>query len=199
LWDGALADLPVAERLAELDFDLPLGDHGPARVVADLAEAMSRHLPASDPLAPYPARLLATDAARASLKGFLTGSIDVVLKLPREGFVVVDYKTNRFPVPPEQELSVEHYHPSAMAEAMMQAHYPLQALLYCAALHRFLAWRLPGYSPDKHLGGVGYLFVRGMAGPGTPVVAGGRCGVFEWFPPAELVVEVSDLLGGGRW
>ena len=177
---------------------MPLGDHGPARVVADLAEAMSRHLPASDPLAPYPARLLATDAARASLKGFLTGSIDVVLKLPREGFVVVDYKTNRFPVPPEQELSVEHYHPSAMAEAMMQAHYPLQALLYCAALHRFLAWRLPGYSPDKHLGGVGYLFVRGMAGPGTPVVAGGRCGVFEWFPPAELVVEVSDLLGGGR-
>ena len=132
------------------------------------------------------------------MKGFLTGSIDVVLKLPREGFVVVDYKTNRFPVPPEQELSVEHYHPSAMAEAMMQAHYPLQALLYCAALHRFLVWRLPGYSPDKHLGGVGYLFVRGMAGPGTPVVAGGRCGVFEWFPPAELVVEVSDLLGGGR-
>ena len=126
---------------------------------------MSRHLPASDPLAPYPARLLATDAARASLKGFLTGSIDVVLKLPREGFVVVDYKTNRLPVPPEQELSVEHYHPSAMAEAMMQAHYPLQALLYCAALHRFLAWRLPGYLPDKHLGGMGYLFVRGMAGP----------------------------------
>ena len=198
LWDGALADLPVTERLAELDFDLPMGDRGPARVVADLAEAMSRHLPASDPLAPYPARLLATDAAHASLKGFLTGSIDVVLKLPREGFVVVDYKTNRLPVPPEQELSVEHYHPSAMAEAMMQAHYPLQALLYCTALHRFLAWRLPGYSPGRHLGGVGYLFVRGMAGPGTPVVAGGRCGVFEWFPPAELVVEVSDLLGGGR-
>ena len=198
LWDGALADLPVAERLAELDFDLPLGDRGPARVVADLAEAMSRHLPASDPLAPYPARLLATDAAHASLRGFLTGSIDVVLKLPSGGFVVVDYKTNRLPVPPEQELSVEHYAPSTMAEAMMQAHYPLQALLYCAALHRFLAWRLPGYSPGRHLGGVGYLFVRGMAGPGTPVVAGGRCGVFEWFPPADLVVEVSDLLGGGR-
>ena len=198
LWDGTLADLPVAERLAELDFDLPLGDRGPARVVADLAAAMSRHLPTSDPLAPYPARLLATDAARTSLKGFLTGSIDVVLKLPGGGFVVVDYKTNRLPVLPDQELSVEHYHPDAMAEAMMQAHYPLQALLYCAALHRFLAWRLTDYSPDKHLGGVGYLFVRGMAGPETPVVAGGRCGVFEWFPPTELVVEVSDLLGGGQ-
>jgi exodeoxyribonuclease V beta subunit len=197
LWDGALADLPVVERLAELDFDLPLGDRGAACLVADLAEAMARHLPASDPLVAYPGRLLATDAARASLKGFLTGSIDVVLKLPSGGFVVVDYKTNRLPTPPELELAVEHYCPPAMAEAMMQVHYPLQALLYCAALHRFLSWRLPGYSPEKHLAGVGYLFVRGMAGPETPVIAGGRCGVFEWFPPAALVVEISELLGGG--
>ena len=68
--------------------------------------------------------------------------------------------------------------------------------LYCAALHRYLEWRLPGYDPELHLGGVGYLFVRGMAGPGTPELGGGRCGVFEWYPPAALVTEVSELLGG---
>ena len=78
----------------------------------------------------------------------------------------------------------------------MQAHYPLQAILYSAALHRYLGQRLVGYSPERHLGGVGYLFVRGMAGPDTPVVDGAACGVFGWFPPAELVVAVSDLLGG---
>lgn len=50
---------------------------------------------------------------------------------------------------------------------MIDAHYPLQALLYGAALHRYLRRRRPGYDPDVHLGGVMYLFVRGMAGPGT--------------------------------
>lgn len=122
-WGGVLVDPPVAEWLTELGFNLPLGDHGPARIVTGLAKAMSRHLPAPDPLAPHPARLLATDATRASLKGFLTGSIDVVLKLPREDFMAVDYKTSRFPVPPEQGLPAEHYHPSVTAEAMMQTHY----------------------------------------------------------------------------
>ena len=51
---------------------------------------------------------------------------------------------------------------------MIDAHYPLQALLYGVALHRFLRWRLPGYAPERHLGGSLYLFVRGMCGPATP-------------------------------
>ena len=55
---------------------------------------------------------------------------------------------------------------------MISAHYPLQALLYSAALHRYLRWRLPGYDPEKHLGGVLYLFLRGMAGPDTPTQDG---------------------------
>ncbi len=37
---------------------------------------------------------------------------------------------------------------------MQRAHYPLQALLYLVALHRYLRWRLPGYDPAAHLGGV---------------------------------------------
>ena len=63
------------------------------------------------------------------------------------------------------------------------AHYALQALLYTVALHRYLRWRLPGYDPEQHLGGVLYLFVRGMIGPDTPVVDGTPCGVFAWRPP----------------
>jgi exodeoxyribonuclease V beta subunit len=79
-----------------------------------------------------------------------------------------------------------------MAEEMRRAHYVLQALLYCVALHRYLRWRLPGYDPDRHLGPVLYLFVRGMAGPATPEGAG----VFTWTPPTGLVPELSDLLAG---
>ncbi len=73
---------------------------------------------------------------------------------------------------------------------MLRAHYPLQALLYCVALHRFLRWRQPGYDPEHHLGGVLYLFLRGMCGPGVDA------GVWSWEPPAPLVVATSDLLAG---
>jgi exodeoxyribonuclease V beta subunit len=85
-----------------------------------------------------------------------------------------------------------------MALAMREAHYPLQALLYSAALHRYLRWRLPGYRPEEHLGGVLYLFLRGMCGPDTPAVDGTPCGVFSWRPPADLVVALSDLLDAGE-
>ena len=77
---------------------------------------------------------------------------------------------------------------------MRRAHYPLQAILYMVALHRYLRWRLPEYDPEEHLGGAVYLFVRGMAGPGP--VTGRPAGSFRWRPPSELVVELSDLLAG---
>lgn len=157
---------------------------------------MAQHLDRDDPLAEYPSRLAATEAADGVLNGFLTGSIDAVLRVPGGGFLVVDYKTNNLSPSPEVPQILGHYTPDAMAEAMMQAHYPLQALLYCAALHRYLGLRLRGYDPHRHLGGVGYLFVRGMAGPETPVVSGTRCGVFAWHPSPELVIATSDLLGG---
>ena len=80
---------------------------------------------------------------------------------------------------------------------MHQAHYPLQALFYIAALHRYLRWRLPGYRPEDNLAGVLYLFVRGMIGAGTPRVDGQPCGVFAWAAPPALVVAVSDLLDAG--
>lgn len=196
LTDRALTDIPTSRRLAELDFDLPLADRGNPATLDSLAGLMSTHLPPTDPLAAYPGRLRASEAAGQVLNGFLTGSIDAVLQLDDGRFVVVDYKTNRLGPPGGADLTLGHYVAPAMVEAMMQAHYPLQALLYCVALHRHLTVRLPDYDPARHLGGVGYLFVRGMAGRDTPVVDGSACGVLAWYPPAALVVDASELLGG---
>lgn len=191
----SLSDIPVASRLPELDFDLPMADHGGATLGA-LADLLAEHIPATDPLAAYPARLGSSPAAGSLLRGMLTGSIDAVLVTDEGRYLVVDYKTNRLAPTADEPLTLGHYTPQAMAEAMMEAHYPLQAILYCAALHRFLSLRLPGYDPATHLGGVGYLFVRGMAGGETPVVDGHSCGVFAWHPSPALVVAVSTLLGG---
>jgi exodeoxyribonuclease V beta subunit len=65
-------------------------------------------------------------------------------------------------------------------------------------LHRYLRWRQPGYDAARHLGGVLYLFVRGMCGIDTPAVDGNPAGVFSWRPPAALVIALSDLLDAGR-
>ncbi|HEX4107294.1 MAG TPA: PD-(D/E)XK nuclease family protein [Solirubrobacteraceae bacterium] len=128
------------------------------------------------------------------MAGFLTGSIDLVL---RQGarYAIVDYKTNWLGGEGET-LSAWHYRPAALAAEMQRAHYGLQALLYAVALHRYLRWRQRGYDPARHLGGVHYLFLRGMLGPDTPSVDGAPCGVLSWHPSAVLVGELSDLLGG---
>lgn len=189
---GTLADITPRDRLPELDFELPLGGgDDPAVLTVTLhriVELLRRHLPADDVLAPYADRLATLEPT--PLRGYLTGSIDAVLRLsgadgPR--FVIVDYKTNRIA---PGELTTADFTRDAMAGEMMRSHYPLQAMLYAVALHRYLRWRLPGYHPATHLGGVQYLFVRGMVGPETP----GGAGVFDWDPPAALVVELSDLL-----
>jgi exodeoxyribonuclease V beta subunit len=83
-----------------------------------------------------------------------------------------------------------------LAAEIRRAHYGLQALLYTAALHRYLRWRLPAYDPERNLAGVLYLFLRGMTGADTPAVDGAPCGVFSWQPPPALVEALSDVLDG---
>ncbi|MGY2700882.1 UvrD-helicase domain-containing protein [Nocardioides sp. HB32] len=190
LADTTLRQVPLADRLREMDFELPLG----GRTLGDLAPLLERHLPPGDPVRDY-ARTLAGPLGEQSLRGYLTGSVDVVLRMPGPRYLVVDYKTNWLG-PADEPLTAHSYRPEALDAAMGHSDYPLQALLYAAVLHRFLRWRQPGYDPEQHLGGVLYLYLRGMCGPETPLVDGAPCGVFAWRPPVALVDDLSDLLDG---
>ena len=200
--DLRLRDVGTGDRLDELDFELPLagGDAPTATVTVDgIAALLRRHLPPGDPLEGYADRLV-DPALDRDLRGYLAGSLDLVVRTLDAGgdqrFAVVDYKTNWLGVDGE-ELSAWHYRPAALADAMHRAHYPLQALLYTVALHRYLRWRLPGYTADRNLAGVLYLFVRGMTGATAPRMEGQPCGVFAWRPAAALVEALSDLLDRG--
>jgi len=193
-----LRDVGRRDRLDELAFELPLagGDEPTGRLTLDaIAATLAEHLPAGDPLAGYGARL-ADASLRHSVRGFLTGSLDLVLRLPDGRFAVADYKTNWL-APPGAALGAWHHRPTALAAEMVHAHYALQALLYQTALHRYLRWRLPGYDPDRHLAGVLYLFLRGMIGADVPRVDGLPCGVFAWRPPGAMIAALSDVLDRG--
>ena len=204
LVDGTrLRDLARADRLDELDFELPLagGDEPTGRMtLAAIASALREHLPDGDPLAGY-AELLEDPALRSSVRGYLTGSLDLVVRLTGDAgiprFAVLDYKTNWLGGPGE-ELTSWHHRPEALAAEMRHAQYGLQAILYMVALHRYLRWRLPDYAVERNLAGVLYLFLRGMTGPDTPTVDGTPCGVFAWRPPTALVEALSDVLDGEK-
>jgi exodeoxyribonuclease V beta subunit len=197
-----LRDLSRADRLDELSFELPLagGDNPLGEVlVADLARLFSSHIQPGQPLARYVDELSGPYLA-TSLRGYLTGSLDLVFRLRDavgETFFVADYKTNWLGGP-DQELTEWHYRAVALEAEMRRSHYPLQAMLYLVALHRYLRWRMPGYDPAVNLGGAFYLFLRGMACPGPSKAEGGHCGVFAWSPPPGLVTGLSDLLAGNE-
>lgn len=201
LADATLATIGLRRRLAELDFELQV--EAPDGVMNRLAELFCA-LPAQDRFHQYGPVLAGVPDAERALTGYLNGSIDAVLKVPnpaipgRDHYLVVDYKTNTMPRPPGQPLLLEHYHPEAMAQMMMQAHYPLQAVLYSVALHRYLSWRVPDYDPGRDLGPIGYLFVRGMAGPDTPIIDQMTTGVFCWDPGSEFILAADAVIGGNH-
>ncbi len=192
-----LRDVQTGDRLNELSFELPLGESGGRAYVSEIGRLVADHLEPADLLRSW-AVDLAGDAFSLDLGGHLTGSIDVILRIgtdtPR--FLVVDYKTNRLGRRGEDPRP-DAYSRDALAVAMAEHHYPLQALLYSVALHRYLRWRLAGYDPARHLGGAAYLFLRGMSGADVTVRDGHPDGVFSWAIPPGLVTELSDLLDSG--
>ncbi|MFO8237388.1 MAG: 3'-5' exonuclease, partial [Prochlorococcaceae cyanobacterium] len=208
-----LAGLDPAERLNELHFDLPLAvvrqpddppgqaDH-PRRVrSADLARCFREH-PGGLFGPSYAQRLERLEIAS---RGFLTGSIDLVFRQHGRWWVL-DWKSNwlgeRDPEGAALACGPAHYGLEAMTELMAASHYPLQAHLYLVALHRYLRWRLPGYSPERHLGGYAYVFLRGVPGATSQAetvaaAAGLVPGMLVERPPLGRVQALDTLLREG--
>lgn len=197
-FDGIrLRDLTRGDRLSEIGFEFRLATHGPPIADTDIGHLLHEHLASDDPFRPW-AEDLAQGKFHAELAGHLNGSIDLVARVgPTEHrrFVIVDYKTNRLH---EAGTAPRHgdYGPERMQAEMARHHYPLQALLYTVALHRYLRWRLPGYRPEHHLGGAAYLFVRGLVA-GSSHTPDDPPGVCRWAIPPTLVLAFDQALAGG--
>jgi exodeoxyribonuclease V beta subunit len=194
----SLADIAVSDRLAELDFELALCGGTASIPARRIGEVLLDTLPEGDPQRVY-AESLAAGRFALDFGGYLRGSIDAVLRVDVDGVtrhLVVDYKTNRLHRRDDPN-PLAAYHPALLPAAMAASDYVLQGLLYTVAVHRFLRSRLAGYDPSLHLGGIAYLYVRGMVGPATPVVAEGVYGVFAWTPPVASILALDELFAGG--
>ena len=174
--------------------DVRLGDAG--------AAAARGTCPTDDPLRAYADRLAAAALGDQSLRGYLTGSIDVVLRVPagRPRYLVVDYKTNWLGPTDEPLDRRPTTAPTRSTEAMV----PLRLPAAGAALRRrcctaSCAGGCPATTRRTHLGGVLYLYLRGMCGPDTPLVDGAPVrGLRLAAAGRRWSTALSDLLDGRR-
>ena len=155
---------PVRDRLAELDFEIPLGGDGgrSGDSAVDLRAAptgtsrwaisavLRRHCPPTTRSPGTPSGWLA-GMSRQPLRGYLTGSLDACSGCPGRGTWSPTTRPTGSATSTDcgAALSAWHYRPEALDEVMAGSDYPLQAMLYCVALHRFLRWRQPGYDPER--------------------------------------------------
>ena len=141
------------------------------------------------------------DLTFGELAGFLTGSIDLVFREgpdPDARWFVADYKSNRIDPERTGALTPQHYAPERLRWEMDQHHYYIQYHLYTLALHRYLRWRLGAeYRYEKHMGGVYYLFFRGMVAPDARLDdTAASPGVFYDRPPFAVIDALDRLFGG---
>lgn len=118
------------------------------------------------------------------LKGMLKGFIDLLFEYQGR-YYVLDYKSNYL------GEDFADYEPEKLVHAMAEHRYDLQYQLYTLALHRLLKQRLPNYDYEKHVGGVVYLFLRGMK-PRQ------QSGIFHSRLTLEHVNALDALFSGDR-
>ena len=204
--DVRLRDIPTADRLDELTFELPLaGGDAPVGLLrvgalADLLDGTSRRR--------RPRRLrrrtcgtrCSTSACAATSPAASTPCSACPAPTARRAFAVVDYKTNWLGVD-GGEITAWDYRPAALAAAMAARPLPAAGAVLRgrpAPLPALAAARLRPRRPPRRRA-VPVPPRHGRAD--TPRVDGAPCGVFSWRPPARLVVAASDLLdrGSGPW
>lgn len=169
-----LAGLSKEERLDEMEFYFPVEQLN----VKALQRVLLQYLPDDWQAIRQAVKCLSF----AELRGFMKGYIDLIFRA--EGrFYIVDYKSNWL------GDKADSYAQPQLAQAMADAHYYLQYLIYCVAVHRYLQQRLPDYEWNRDVGGVLYLFLRGMQS-NTP-----QSGVFFHKPDSAFIEALSALMG----
>lgn len=118
------------------------------------------------------------------LNGLLKGFMDLVFEYQGR-YYIADWKSNNLGV------KAEDYHQEALQRAICDKRYDMQYSLYLVALHRHLRQRLRDYDYDQHIGGVAYIFLRGLENSTTR-------GVHFERPSFELIHKLDQLFAGSH-
>lgn len=171
---GAQEDLTLADLSSAVpEMEFWFGVH--ETELARLESVVARHF-----LSGRPRPML----DRGRVHGLLRGFVDLVFE--HQGrYYVADYKSNWLG-------PVDHfYDAAAIADAMLEHRYDLQAAIYLHALHRLLRFRLgDAYDYELHVGGALFFFVRGGAAAGQ--------GMHVERPSREAMERLDAVFEGAR-
>lgn len=134
---GKLREIPTADRLAEMRFNLAMKKPLDSAKLFNLAG-----LPAPEMIENIPG-------------GMLTGSIDLFFR-KNDRYYILDWKSNL----------LNDYSPKSLLEEMTNSRYRLQLLIYTVAAVKFLQLRMDRILSEADynivFGGAYYLFLRGI-------------------------------------
>ena len=193
----SFVDINPQNIRAELEFDFNLNPNNKF-MLNEIARCWKEHVH-SDELSDFAEQL----GNAISMKGILTGSIDVLLRDDQGDYFIADWKTNNLtrlfgkteeiedPDDKDSAITVltprrNDYRHEFVVKEMKDATYLLQALIYAVAVYR-----ITGKVPK----GVAYLFVRGMGDQPLNNTEDAP-GVFTWAIPEDLVLETNAILEG---
>ena len=193
----SFVDINPQNIRAELEFDFNLNPNNKF-MLNEIARCWKEHVH-SDELSDFAEQL----GNAISMKGILTGSIDVLLRDDQGDYFIADWKTNNLtrlfgkteeiedPDDTDSAITVltprrNDYRHEFVVKEMKDATYLLQALIYAVAVYR-----ITGKVPK----GVAYLFVRGMGDQPLNNTEDAP-GVFTWAIPEDLVIETNAILEG---
>ena len=193
----SFVDINPQNIRAELEFDFNLNPNNKF-MLNEIARCWKEHVH-SDELSDFAEQL----GNAISMKGILTGSIDVLLRDDQGNYFIADWKTNNLtrlfgkteeiedPDDKDSTITVltprrNDYRHEFVVKEMKDATYLLQALIYAVAVYR-----ITGKVPK----GVAYLFVRGMGDQPLNNTEEAP-GVFTWSIPEDLVIETNAILEG---
>lgn len=193
----SFVDINPQNIRAELEFDFNLNPNNKF-MLNEIARCWKEHVH-SDELSDFAEQL----GNAISMKGILTGSIDVLLRDDQGNYFIADWKTNNLtrlfgkteeiedPDDTDSTITVltprrNDYRHEFVVKEMKDATYLLQALIYAVAVYR-----ITGKVPK----GVAYLFVRGMGDQPLNNTEDAP-GVFTWAIPEDLVIETNAILEG---
>jgi len=174
--DFTLAAISRKNRIDELEFFYPLALIN-SEALRDVVEA---HLPLNQP----DITLYLEQLNFSPVQGLMKGFIDMVFEFEGK-YYLVDYKSNLL------GMHMHAYHHDQLSIIMRREFYTLQYYIYMVALHRYLSTRVMDYDYNTHIGGVYYLFLRGMK-PNW----GAHYGVYYDLPDKALIEALSHYLTG---
>jgi len=177
-----LIDVGKKEKSPELEFLLGGISEGKRLLVEQLVKALHELMPN---------QFKDFHPEDRMISGYLTGSMDMVF-FAEDKYWLIDWKSN-FARKENGDLVTDAngYTPERINALMDKNFYHLQYLLYLVGLRRFLNHRLNVEESYDLIGGIGYVFLRGVRANRKDQA------IYRYRPPLTLIKALDDLLKNG--